>query len=310
MPLDPAARAVLDIISAPGVPPLNELPVSDARVAYQQLAGLAGGPVPVARTEDASADGVPVKLYWPEGAAPHPVLIWIHGGGWVLGSAAEADTPARDLCARAGCLVVSVDYRLAPGHRFPAAVEDVVTVAKWLAVNVESLGGDQTRFAVAGDSAGANLAAVLANELPGTFRLQVLIYPPTDLTLSHPSIQENADGYLLTKDAVHYFTAQYLGDADPRNPLASPLHAADATLAGSAPALVITAEFDPLRDEGEQYAERLRAAGVPVELARYDGVTHGFFTMTGVLEEAREATVQVAEYLRKALRVDGGQYRT
>ena len=300
MPLNPAARAGLDIISAPGVPPLDELPVTDARIAYQQLAGLAGGPVPVARTEDASADGVPVKLYWPEGAAPHPVLIWIHGGGWVLGSAAEADALARDQCARAGCLVVSVDYRLAPEHRFPAAVEDVVTVAKWVTANVESLGGDPTRLAVAGDSAGANLAAVLANELPGTFRLQVLIYPPTDLTLSHPSIQENADGYLLTKDAVHYFTAQYLGDADPRNPLASPLHAADATLAGSAPALVITAEFDPLRDEGEAYVVRLRACGVPVEHHRYDGMIHAFYAMGAMIPAAGDAAQQVAAALRSA----------
>jgi acetyl esterase len=300
LPLDPAARAVLDLISAPGVPPLNELPVPDARIAYGQMAGLAGEPVPVARTEDACADGVPVKLYWPDGAQPHPVLIWIHGGGWVLGSAAETDPLARDLCARAGCLVVSVDYRLAPEHRFPAAVEDVVTVAKWVAANVESLGGDQARLAVAGDSAGANLAAVLANELPGTFRLQVLIYPATDLTLSHASIQENGDGYLLTKDAVHYFTGQYLGDADPRNPLASPLHADDATLTGSAPALVITAEFDPLRDEGEAYVARLRAAGIPVEHHGYDGMIHAFYAMGGIIPAAGDAVQQVATALRTA----------
>jgi acetyl esterase len=300
MPLHPAARAVLDIIGAPEVPPLNELPVADARIAYDQLAGLAGTPAPVARTEDACADGVPVKLYWPDGTQPHPVLIWIHGGGWVLGSATGTDPLARDLCIRAGCLVVSVDYRLAPEHRFPAAVEDVVTVAKWVAANVESLGGDPARLAVAGDSAGANLAAVLTNELPGTFTLQVLIYPATDLTLSHPSIQENADGYLLTKDAVHYFTDQYLGDADPRNRLASPLHADDTTLTGSAPALVITAEFDPLRDEGEAYVARLRACGVPVEHYRHDGMIHAFYAMGAMIPAADVAAQQVAAALRSA----------
>lgn len=300
MPLDPAARAVLGVINAPGVPPLHELPVPDARIAYAQLAGLAGEPVPVARTEDASADGVPVKLYWPDGAQPHPVLIWIHGGGWVLGSATGADPLARDLCTRAGCLVVSVDYRLAPEHRFPAAVEDVVTVAKWLTANVESLGGDRTRLAVAGDSAGANLAAVLANERPGTFRLQILIYPPTDLTLSHPSIHENGDGYLLTRDAVRYFTGQYLGDGDPRNYLASPLYADDAMLTMSAPSLVITAEFDPLRDEGEAYVARLRACGVPVEHHRYDGMIHAFYAMGAMIPAAGDAVQRVAAALRSA----------
>jgi acetyl esterase len=300
MPLDPAARAVLDLISAPGVPPLNELPVPDARIAYGQLAGLAGEPMPVARTQDACADGVPVKLYWPEGTQPHPVLIWMHGGGWMLGGAAETDPLARDLCLRAGCLIVSVDYRLAPEHRFPAAVDDAITVAKWVAANAESLGGDLTRLAVAGDSAGGNLAAVLANELPGTFRLQVLIYPATDLTLSQASIQENGDGYLLTKEAVHYFTGQYLGDADPRNPLASPLHADDATLTASAPALVITAEFDPLRDEGEAYVARLRACGVPVEHQRYDGMIHAFYAMGAMIPAAEAAIQQVAAALRSA----------
>ncbi len=193
MPLDPAAQSLLGLLNSPDIPPLHELPVPQARAAYEQMAGLAGEAAPVARTKDLSADGVPVRLYWPEGDGPHPVLIWLHGGGWVLGSAAAAEPQARDLCSRAGSLVVSVDYRRAPENRFPAAVDDVITVAKWVVAAIDGHGGDRARLAVGGDSAGANLAAVLANELPGTFAAQVLIYPATDLTLSHPSIEKNGE---------------------------------------------------------------------------------------------------------------------
>lgn len=300
MPLDPAAQAVLDILNAPGVPPLNELPVPDARIAYDQLAGFAGEPTPVARVEDTSADGVPVKVYWPEGDGPYPVLIWIHGGGFVLGSAAGYDPQARDLCARAGCLVVSVDYRLAPEHRFPAAVDDVLTVAKWLISTAPSLGGDPSRLAVAGDSAGGTLSAVLANELPGAFRLQVLIYPATDLTLSHPSLKENGEGYLLTQDAIAWFTDHYLGDTDPRHPRVSPLYTDDVTLAAAPPAVIITGEFDPLRDEGEAYAARLRAAGVHVEHQRHDGMIHGFYAMRGMIPAGTQALAHVTAALARA----------
>lgn len=300
MPLDPTAQAVLDILSAPGVPPLNELPVPDARAAYDQLAAFAGEPVEVARTHDAMADGVPVRLYWPDGDGPHPVLIWIHGGGWTLGSAAGYDTVARDLCVRAGCLVVSVDYRLAPEHPFPTPVDDVLTAAKWVATTIDSLGGDPSRMAVAGDSAGGTLSAVLVHELPGTFRQQVLLYPATDLTGSHPSMVENGEGYLLTKVAMEWFVAHYVGDGDRRNPRVSPLYADAATLAQAPSALVITAEYDPLRDEGEAYAARLRDAGVPVEHRRYDGMMHGFAVMRGMVPAATQALDQVAAALARA----------
>jgi len=301
MAIDPAAQAVLDILTAPGVPPLDELPVMDARAAYDQLAGLAGEPVAVARTEETIADGVPVRLYWPEGPGPHPVLVWIHGGGFVLGSAGGYDAPARDLCGRAGCLVVSVDYRLAPEHPFPAAVDDVVTVAKWVTTNAESLGGDSSRMVVAGDSAGGTLSAVLANELPGTFRLQVLLYPMTDATMSHASIEENGEGHLLTKAACEWFCGHYLsGRADPRDPRVSPLFADDSVLAAAPPAVVVTAELDPLRDEGEAYAERLRGAGVPVDHTRYDGMIHAFYAMRGMIPAASAALDQVAVAIRRA----------
>jgi acetyl esterase len=300
MPLDPAVQGVLDILNGPGVPPLNELPVPAARGAYDQLAGFAGEPAAVARVEDVSADGVPVRLYWPEGEGPYPVLIWIHGGGWVLGSVPGYDTVARDLCTRAACLVVAVDYRLAPEHPFPAAVVDVHTVATWVESHIESFGGDPTRLAVAGDSAGGNLSAVLANELPGTFRLQVLIYPATDLATEHPSKAENGAGLLLTKDAMAWFEQHYLAGADPHNPQLSPLLATDTTLATAPPALILTAEYDPLRDEGEAYADRLRAAGVAVEHHRYDGMIHAFFAMRGVVPAANDALDQVSAALTKA----------
>ncbi|KAB2352321.1 alpha/beta hydrolase [Actinomadura rudentiformis] len=301
MAIDPSAQAVLDMLQQPGVPPLNELPVPDAREAYAGLSALAGEPAPVARTQDAVANEVPVKLYWPEGDGPHPVMIWIHGGGWVLGSAAASDATARDLCRHAGCLVVNVDYRLAPEHPFPAAVEDVIAVAKWVSTEIEALGGDPTRMAVGGDSAGGTLSAVLAQELPGAFALQILVYPATDLAQPHPSIEENGEGLLLTKAAMTWFTDQYLsGGADPRDPRISPLYADAATMAAAPPALVFTAEYDPLRDEGEAYAERLREAGVAVEYVRYDGQIHGFFAMPAVIPAAKDAMERAASALRRA----------
>nr|WP_239013500.1 alpha/beta hydrolase [Streptomyces sioyaensis] len=262
---------------------------------------LGGEPAAVARAEDAVANGVPVKLYWPEGEGPHPVLIWIHGGGWTVGSAAASDATARDLSRLAGYLVVSVDYRLAPEHPFPAAVEDVRAVATWVSSEIGVLGGDTTRMAVGGDSAGANLSAVLANELPGTFGLQALVYPATDLTHPFPSYEENGEGLLLTKDALAWFQGHYLGeDADPRDPRVSPLYADAATLAAAPPALVITAGYDPLRDEGEAYAQRLREAGVTVEQVRYEGQIHGFFSMPAAIPTAREAIERVTSALRRA----------
>ncbi|WP_433462177.1 alpha/beta hydrolase [Spirillospora sp. CA-128828] len=301
MALDPAAQAVLDMLQAPGVPPLNDLPVLEARDAYTGLSALAGEPTEAARTEDLVAAGVPVKLYWPDGEGPHPVLIWIHGGGWTLGSAAGSDATARDLCRRAGCLVVNVDYRLAPEHPFPAAVEDVTAVAKWASGEIGALGGDAAKIAVGGDSAGATLSAVLACELPGVFALQVLVYPATDLARPHPSVEENGEGLLLTKAAIDWFTGHYLsGGADPRDPRVSPLYADASTLATAPPALVITAEYDPLRDEGEAYADRLSEAGVAVEHVRYDGQIHAFFTMPAAIPAARDALEQAATALRRA----------
>ena len=303
MTIDPAAQAVLDILTAPGVPPLDELPPAEARQAYDGLAAFAGEPVPVARTQDLDADGVPVRLYWPEGAAdgPLPVLLWIHGGGMVMGSLDGYDPVVRSVCAATGCLVVSVDYRLAPENPFPAQVDDTLAVARWLRASIADHGGDPDRMVVAGDSAGGTLSAVLGHQLHGVFRLQVLLYPMTDLTMSQPSIDENAERDLLTRNACEYFRSQYVGDhADYKDPLASPLFADDVQLAGAPPALVITAELDPLRDEGEAYATRLREAGVPVEHVRFDGMIHAFFVFGAMIPAAREALDLVADAVRRA----------
>ena len=303
MPIDPSAQAVLDILTAPGVPPLDELPPAAAREAYDGLAAFAGEPATVARTEDVDADGVPVRLYWPEGAGegPHPVLLWIHGGGMVMGSIDGYDVEARALCSRTGCLVVSVGYRLAPEHPYPAQVDDALAAARWVHADIASHGGDPSRMVVAGDSAGGTLSAVLGHQLHGVFRLQVLLYPMTDLTMSQPSIDENADAYLLTRNACEYFRAQYLGEyADLKDPLASPLFADETQLSGAPPALVITAELDPLRDEGEAYAARLQEAGVPVDLVRFDGMIHAFFAFGAMIPAAGEALDLVVAAVRKA----------
>jgi len=304
MPIDPSAQAVLDILTAPGVPPLDQLPPAEARQVYDGQAAFAGEPVPVARTEDLQADGVPVRLYWPEegaGEGPLPVVIWNHGGGFVMGSLDGYDGIVRALCAATGCLVVSVDYRLAPEHPFPAQVEDALTVARWAHAHIAEFGGDPDRMVCAGDSAGGTLSAVLGHQLHGMFRLQVLLYPMTDLTMSQPSIEENSEGYLLTIDTCEYFRSQYLGEyADLKDPLASALFADDTQLAGAPPALVITAELDPLRDEGEAYAARLREAGVPVEHVRFDGMIHAFYAFPAVIPAANEARDLVVEAVRKA----------
>ena len=305
MSTDPAAQAVLDILTAPGVPPLDELPPAEARQAYDGLAAFAGEPVAVARTLDLEADGVPVRLYGPEDSAqgdgPIPVVLWYHGGGFVMGSLDGYDPVVRGVCAATGCLVVSVDYRLAPEHPFPAQVDDALAVARWAQASIAEHGGDPDRMVVAGDSAGGNLSAVLGHQLHGMFRLQVLLYPVTDLTMSQPSIDENAERDLLTRNSCEYFRSQYLGEyADLKDPLASPLFADDTQLAGAPPALVVTCELDPLRDEGEAYAARLRDAGVPVEHVRFDGMIHAFFVFGAMIPAAGQALELVAKAVREA----------
>lgn len=312
MPLDQRIARMLEEFEAGDVPSISELSVADLRaITASTSMKLAepGADVESVRTFDvATAAGVvPVRLYRPLGAPPGPLsaLVWLHGGGFVTGDLESADPTARELCAGAGLVVVSVDYPLAPEHPFPAALESCFEVTAWVVDHAEELGLDPGRVAIGGDSAGANLAAAVSQlardrgQAPIAF--QLLIYPVVDHLASFPSVKENGEGFLLTAEAMAWFSGHYAGqaDIDDRDPMMSPIYAAD--LAGLPPALVITAEFDPLRDEGEAYAMRLRQAGVPVQTSRYDGMIHGFFTMTKITPRAREAVGEAVGALRMAL---------
>lgn len=309
MPLEPETLALLDELSGLGLPLFESLPPEQARAVFN--AAFQTPPEskePVDRVEDRTVPGpggaIPVRLYAPRADAPLPLLVFYHGGGWVLLNLDTHDGLCRKLANAVGCAVVSVDYRLAPEHPFPAAAEDAHAAARWLADHAGELGLDPARVAVAGDSAGGNLAtvtALMARDRGGpALRAQALIYPVTDASMSHPSVKENAEGYLLTRDGMEYFWGHYLNSPeDGSNPYASPLAAPD--LSGLPPALVITAEYDPLRDEGERYADRLREAGVQARLSRYAGTIHGFALLSDRLSLGRQAIAEVSQFLREQL---------
>jgi acetyl esterase len=290
MPLDPQCDAVLQAMASMGMPPLEQMTPEVGRSIFtpEGFAMLMGAPEDVAGVSEIQIPGpdgpIPAVIYTPAGSGPFPVVVYFHGGGWVLGSAALTDATCRMLANRSGAVVLNVDYRLAPEDPYPAAVNDAYAATKWAAENGSALNGDG-RVAVAGDSAGGNLAAVvalMARDRGGPeIALQALIYPVTDHTSEQASHKENAEGYLLTADAMKMFWGHYIADEKQRaEPYASPLRAPD--LSGVAPAAVFTCEFDPLRDEGEEYAERLRAAGVSTTTKRYDGAIHGIFWMPAV----------------------------
>jgi acetyl esterase len=260
------------------------------------------GPVADVPFEDREAGGVPVRVYRP-GDTTAPVLVYFHGGGWVYGGRATHHGLCAALAYTSGCVVCSVDYRLAPEHRFPAAIDDAWTATTWIAKHPEEVGGRPGELAVGGDSAGGNLAAICARRardagLP--VALQLLVYPVCDADLDTPTYREFADGYSLTAGSMCWFWDHYLpeGAGDRFDPDASPLRAED--VSGTAPALVITAECDVLRDEGEAYARLLADAGVPVTLTRYDGMIHGFFRMPAVIDRANDAISEAALALREA----------
>lgn len=312
MPLDPYLQAVREQRLRDGARPLYEMSVPEARAAdLASIRAERGEVVPVGGVSQRQVPGaegpLDARLYLPAGDGPHPVVLYFYGGGWTLGNLDTCDGICRRICAEADCLVVSVGYRLAPEHPFPAAPYDCFAALRWVAREIGPLGGDPSRLAVAGDSAGANLAAavtLLARDHGGPpLACQVLVYPNTDHGAETASLRENTDPCFFSRRSVEWYWGHYLaGPADGADPLASPLRATD--LSGLPAALVVTAEYDPLRDEAEAYARRLEQAGVRVESTRYDGVTHGFFTMTGPLESARRATSQVAGYLRARLIMD------
>ena len=308
MPLDPQVDALLGQMAEAGLPSPESMTVAQNRELIVQLGDLAGAPEDVARVVDTVAPGpagdIPVRVYVPAGDGPLPVLVYYHGGGWVIGNIETHDVPCRALANRSGAIVASVDYRLAPEHRFPAAVDDAYAAAVWAAEKAADFGGDATKLAVGGDSAGANLAAVVSQlaKARGGPRIgfQLLVYPATDRHDDSASMKQNALGPLLSRAWIEWFLGHYLtGPDDGLDPRVSPGRAED--LSGLPPALVITAEYDPLRDQGAAYARRLREAGVPAEHVDYPGMIHGFFQMGAVLDATRAAQDLAAKAVRAAL---------
>ena len=301
VPPTPQAQAVLDLIDSFGDPPLEESTPAEARALRRSR--IQPPTIELAEIRDVDAGGVPARLYRPSDGRELGLFVYFHGGGWVLGELDTHDHIARALAAESGDAVLSVDYRLAPEHPFPASLEDAVTTAHWVRENAAALGCDPARLAIGGDSAGANLAAVVTQRERVPFRLQVLVYPVADARAGSDSYVTQRDGPFLTADVMHWFIEHYLsGGAGARDdPRVSPLLASDEALAASPPTLVITAELDPLRDEGEAYAERLRALGVETTLTRYDGVFHGFVAFAGLIDDGRAALEQVAAALARAL---------
>ncbi len=308
MPVDPQAQALLDMLTAMNVPPMHTQSVVDVRASYDAMAQFSGTPEEVRSVENRTIPGpageIPVRIYTPEGTAPFPVLVFFHGGGWTIGTLDGYDGVCRTLANQARCIVVSVDYRLAPEHKFPAAAEDAYAATVWVAQNAARISGNPQRVAVGGDSAGGNLAAVvsqMARDKDGPkIVYQLLVYPATDYFIpGTASIRENGEGYFLTYDLMVWFWNHYAtSEADAHNPLMAPLRAKD--FHNLPPALVITAEYDPLRDEGEMYAAKLQEAGVSVTATRYNGMIHGFFTMANLMDQAKVAIAEAAAALRSA----------
>lgn len=312
MTINPDAAKVVELIIASGRPPyptIGHLAAREIFVASRVI--LQPDPSPVAEVRDLAATGpaglIPLRLYRGKGTdtkSPQPTLIYYHGGGWVLGNLDSHDGVCRDIANAAQCTVISVDYRLAPEAKFPAAADDSIAAAQWIHDNAAGLGVDRTRLAVGGDSAGGNLSAVVALHARDNggpkLKLQVLIYPSADMSSVYPSYEEFAEQLPLTRTTMDWFVDLYLGNRseDAKDWRASPLHAK--SLAGLPPAFVITAAMDPLRDEGEEFARALLKAGVPVEVKRFDGQIHGFLTMGRIVRDSAVAIADISTELRKA----------
>jgi acetyl esterase len=304
MAVNPQAQAVLDMMAAAnfqldGDPQaVRDMMAMTPRPPGEEVAAVEDRTLPL------NGESIPVRIYRPSADSKvRPVLVWFHGGGWVIGNLDSADFACRMLTNASGCVVVSVDYRLAPEHKFPAAADDCFAATQWVVEHADELGVDASKVAVGGDSAGGNLAAVvaqLAKEAGGpAISYQALVYPVTNFNFATASYKDNAEGYLLTKASMEWFWGHYLGnEGDGQHVKASPLLCADLT--GLPPAIVITAEYDPLRDEGEAYADALRKAGVAVESKRYEGQVHGFFANPAI-DDGSAAARQVGAALANAL---------
>lgn len=307
MALDEAAVGLLQQMEEAGGPALNELSPAESREAAGAFAELGGPGDDVADQSDRTIPGpagdIPIRVYTPEGTGPFPCLVYFHGGGWVIGDVEMTNAICRAMANRTGCVVVSVEYRLAPEHKYPVPLDDCYAATTWVAQNGADIGIDPSRLAVGGDSAGGNLAAAVSlrarDEDGPALAMQLLVYPVTDHSYDTGSYESNGKDYLLTTDMMKWFWDHYLNsDADGEQQYVSPLRATD--LSNLPPATVFTAEFDPLRDEGEAYASLLDEAGVPVSHTRFDGQIHGFFTMLLVFDAASRAADLAAADLRNA----------
>ena len=310
MPVDPHIAAMLDLLAAAGTPPMSQQTPDEARAGFRALT--VGMRDPAAQTEVASVEEVevpggagprPARVYRPLADGPLPTIVMFHGGGFTIGDLDTHDGLARTLAAGCEAVVVSVDYRLAPEHPWPAGPEDAIAATRWAASALDDLGGDG-RLAVAGDSAGGNLSAVVAQAMRDEgvpLAGQLLIYPVTDRRGSYPSHHENGTGYLLDLDTMVWFDQQYVGhlpDVDVTDPRLAPLHG---DLAGLAPAVLVVAEFDPLRDDGLAYAAALAAADVPVDVRTYPGMIHGFADLGRHSPAAQAAVDETVELFREVL---------
>ena len=311
MPLHPAARLMLDQLATVEAPRLWDLPIEQVRAGQMVFASIgAGDPVEVGAVEDRTVTGphgdIPVRVYTPSAdqiGSTIPAVVYLHGGGWVFMSIESHDGICRRLAAESGAVVVSVEYRLAPEHPFPIPLDDCDAAISWVAAHAVEIGAEPGMLAVMGDSAGGNLAAaatlVARDRKRPHLAAQVLVYPALDPARDTPSYRENGAGYLLDDPGMEWFWQQYLQDDEhEKNPLAAPARADD--LRGLPPATVITAEFDPLRDEGEAYATRLSESGVVARTHRVPGMLHGFLGMPAMFDEANDAMGIAARALREA----------
>ncbi len=303
MTLNPKAKALLTAIQAAAYPALTTMPAARARevindrfskmnIPVKRVGGIADQYIPGEETS------LKLRIYTPEGQGPFPVMMWFHGGGWVLFNIDHYDSICTHLCHYAGIIVVSVDYRLAPEHRFPAAVNDCSLATRWILGNASSFGGDPGRVIVAGDSAGGNLAAVTSLRMRDSLAGQVLIYPVTDYYEPETgSYRKFADDYALTRSDLFWFWDKYIrSKGDVMNPEVAPLKAT--SLEGLPPALVMLAGYDPLYDEGLAYAEKLKAAGVPTKLIVHADMMHGFLSYLGIFPQAAKAVREIGEWVK------------
>jgi acetyl esterase len=308
MPLDPQVDALLNQMATAGAPPIASQTVEEARAMAMSFVGTAGEEVPVASTRDIRIPvgdaQISARVYTPEGRGPHPVVMFFHGGGFVICGLDTHDNMARTICRDADAVVVSVDYRMAPEYPFPTAPKDCFAATQWVAAHASELDADGSRLAVAGDSAGGNLSAVvtqMARDAGGPdIRYAALIYPGTDMNATGGSMETNAKSYFLEREDIDWFIGHYIpNEADRGNPLASPVR--HPNLAGLPACFIATCEFDPLADQGDEYGERLRANGVSVETKCYPGLIHGSASMAGIIDGGREILTDVGSHLHRAL---------